>query len=74
MVCPRCDGQGNVYRGRLEAINLTLYVCDECEAYWLEGKIISKDTFKNLCELYSKESVDEFKNPITDREYNWEEN
>ncbi len=34
IVCPRCDGNGNLYRMKADGIDNSLIVCDECEATW----------------------------------------
>ena len=34
IVCPRCDGNGLVYKSRVVELDLIIYICDECEASW----------------------------------------
>lgn len=46
VVCPRCDGNGLIYK--LEYQNLTLYICDECEATWENFNVISVESFADL--------------------------
>ncbi|MEW8955175.1 hypothetical protein [Clostridium sp.] len=48
MICPRCDGQGNIYKAKVKDISMILYICDECEACWKEGLNIELSTFKDL--------------------------
>jgi transposase-like protein len=36
IVCPRCDGNGLVYKAKVSDLNKILYICDECEASWQE--------------------------------------
>lgn len=72
MVCPRCNGQGNIYRGLIQALSLTVYVCDECEATWLNGEKITIDNFRNLGEIYDEYSLVQRENRITNDTYDWE--
>lgn len=51
VVCPRCDGNGFVYKARLAEVDLILYVCDECEATWVKSEQIGIDPFKDLSTL-----------------------
>lgn len=48
MLCPRCDEQGLIYRARVRNLNIGLFICDECEACWLEDETINLKNFKNL--------------------------
>ena len=34
IVCPRCDGNGLLYRMKVYGLENDLIVCDECEATW----------------------------------------
>ena len=34
IVCPRCDGNGTLYRMKIDGIENSIIVCDECEATW----------------------------------------
>lgn len=47
VVCPLCDGNGLISRIRLEPLNKIVYLCDECEATWLDQNIDVK-TFVDL--------------------------
>lgn len=46
VVCPRCDGQGEIYIG--EVMGLRLFICDECDACWRLDEETRKDNFKDL--------------------------
>lgn len=48
MICPRCDGQGLIYKGHLIDLDTYLYICDECEACWLPEEKIELTKFKDL--------------------------
>lgn len=45
--CPRCNGQGYIYKGKIEQ-DITLYICDECDACW---EINSEITYSNFQDL-----------------------
>ncbi|MDF2652491.1 MAG: hypothetical protein K0Q73_8296 [Paenibacillus sp.] len=36
-MCPRCSdgGGGIIHKAQVTCLNLTIYLCDECEAMWL---------------------------------------
>ncbi len=34
MLCPVCEGQGNIYRAKIVDLGITIKICDECEACW----------------------------------------
>lgn len=48
MVCPRCDDQGLIYKVKVLDLAIKLYLCDECDACWLEDQEVSIATFKDL--------------------------
>jgi hypothetical protein len=48
IVCPRCDGNGLIYKGKITGLDTIIYICDECEAAWDEISNISLDTFSDL--------------------------
>lgn len=48
MVCPRCDGQGEIYLAEVHNLNITLYICDECDACWEAGANIEVTNFRDL--------------------------
>jgi len=33
-VCPRCDGNGSLYKTTLQPLNLDVIMCDECDSIW----------------------------------------
>ena len=41
ILCPCCDGQGEVYKAKIIDLNLELRICDECEACWMNDQRIS---------------------------------
>lgn len=49
IVCPRCHGNGLIYRGKLSKLDdKIIYICDECESCWEDVSSISKRTFSHL--------------------------
>jgi hypothetical protein len=48
ILCPRCDGQGEIYKAKLAGTGIELEICEECEACWSKNQRISTKTFKNL--------------------------
>lgn len=54
MICPRCDGQGEIYKAKVKNIDIILYICDECEACWEEGSKIGMSTFQDLSTYLEK--------------------
>lgn len=51
MMCPRCDGQGAIYKAILKQKHIMLYICDECEATWIDKDKIELSRFKDLSTL-----------------------
>jgi hypothetical protein len=47
VVCPRCDGNGLIYKALLTPIHQEIFICDECDAMWL-SPCIDKGTFQNF--------------------------
>lgn len=45
MICPRCDGQGVIYKAILINKQVLLFICDECEATWLDKDRIELANF-----------------------------
>jgi len=72
MICPRCK-QGNIYKGEISVKSQDVYICDECDAYWLDSNNISSTTFGNLMELYRKLDLDPLKNHVIGTDYKWED-
>lgn len=47
IVCPRCNGNGLVYKSRVIELDLTIYICDECEASWENEELLINE-FQDL--------------------------
>lgn len=48
MVCPRCDGQGLIYRVKVLNLGIELNTCDECEACWPISFTMLIENFKDM--------------------------
>ena len=57
MLCPRCDGQGSIYRARVLDLGIELNICDECEACWTKDQPIKKETFKDLSTFLEEHGI-----------------
>ncbi|QWH20691.1 3'-5' exonuclease (plasmid) [Bacillus mycoides] len=55
VVCPRCDGNGLIYKAEIKNLNQIVFVCDECDATWLQKTNISLDNFINF-EMFLEEN------------------
>ncbi len=51
MICPRCDGQGSIYKAKIIDLGIKLSICDECEACWTEDQKINLENFQDLSTL-----------------------
>jgi predicted RNA-binding Zn-ribbon protein involved in translation (DUF1610 family) len=70
VVCPRCDGNGLIYRATLMPINKTIYICDECEAMWPDT-IISKHNFQDFTSYIAALGYTYNEVEISDIDYYW---
>jgi hypothetical protein len=71
VVCPRCDGQGLVYKATLVPLKKDLLICDECEALWLDENELVHNAFKVLI-LYLGSYGFSYKDlAIKEDEYDW---
>lgn len=66
--CPRCNGQGYIYKGLIRN-ELTLYICDECDACWEKGEEIINDNFKDLTTYLATIAINYNQEEIQDLEY-----
>ncbi|PID79367.1 MAG: hypothetical protein CSB19_02425 [Clostridiales bacterium] len=39
ILCPFCEGQGEIYRAVVRQTKETIYICDECDTVWLTEQI-----------------------------------
>ncbi|REK67793.1 MAG: 3'-5' exonuclease [Brevibacillus sp.] len=71
IVCPRCDGNGLVYKAKVSDLNKILYICDECEASWQEDTPINKNSFEDLSTFLEKNGCTYRDANIVDLGYDW---
>ena len=49
VVCPRCNGNGFLYKTIIEPIHESIIMCDECEAMWPSNiKSINNANFRDF--------------------------
>lgn len=48
VICPRCDGQGEVEKAKVTNLRVELNICDECDACWEKDEEITLGNFKYL--------------------------
>lgn len=70
VVCPRCDGNGLIYKAKIVDLNLIVYICDECEASWV-SEDIRKDNFQDLTIFLESHGLTYSKTQILDEGYGW---
>jgi len=69
MICPRCDGQGNIYKAKVVDLGIIIKICDECEACWKEDQPITLENFKGLTTLLKENGLTYKDAIIEDLEY-----
>ena len=72
MKCPRCDGQGLIYKARVPDMGMELYICDECEACWVHLEEISIKNFEDLLTFLEKNGLTYKDSRIEDLGYDWD--
>lgn len=70
IVCPRCDGNGLIYKARLMPLNTIVFMCDECEALWLDTAI-HKNNFQDFTSYVSSQGYTYNQININDIDYDW---
>lgn len=71
VVCPRCDGNGLIYKAMAIEINEILFTCDECEACWTLDVEISLDTFEDLSSYLDKKGTSYRNSNMVNLGYDW---
>lgn len=69
--CPFCDGQGIVHKAKVDKLNHTIYICDECDTFWPEGKEINLENFKRFDEFMSHHGLRPLWSELTDIVRDW---
>jgi len=70
VVCPRCDGNGLVYKSKITNLDLIIYICDECEACWKDEKI-RLENFQDLTTFLESKGLTYKDAQIHDLGYEW---
>jgi hypothetical protein len=73
MICPRCDGQGNIYKANVVNLGLIIFICDECEACWEDEKSISTKNFTDLSTYLESKGTTYRVSEIVDLGYDFDE-
>jgi len=70
VVCPRCDGNGLIYKAVLVPINRIVFMCDECEALWLDT-VIHRCNFQDFTSYVASQGYRYDQIDINDIDYDW---
>lgn len=73
VVCPRCDGNGLVYKAEIKDINKVVYVCDECDATWFWNDRFGMDNFVDYETFLEENSLSYMKANVIHLGYDWYE-
>lgn len=72
VVCPRCDGNGFLYKSVVQPINEIILICDECEATWpFNIKSIKNVNFEDFTTYVNKQGYAYDDVFLTEIDYNW---
>lgn len=70
VVCPRCDGNGLICKYKVEDLKIIIYICDECDASWLDEDV-SLDRFQDLTTFLETKGIKYKDAQIVDLGYGW---
>ncbi|MEK4500020.1 3'-5' exonuclease [Bacillus sp. FSL R12-0069] len=56
VVCPRCDGNGLIFKARIGNSQSLVYICDECDATWKDAETIKLSNFIELAKVLKQNS------------------
>jgi transcription elongation factor Elf1 len=71
VVCPRCNGNGLVYKAKIKNFDKIILICDECDASWKENTKLSMETFEDLSTYLERIGSSYKEAVIIDLGYNW---
>lgn len=66
--CPRCNGQGNIYKGKIKQ-NIMMHICDECDACWEIDDEIRYNNFHDLTTYLMQKGIAYNQDEIEDLGY-----
>lgn len=69
VICPRCDGNGLIYKAKVE--DSDIYICDECEAAYLSIEDLSNGEFQDLSTFLEGNGYSYRETKIIDLGYDW---
>lgn len=71
VVCPRCDGNGLLYKAKIVELELFVYICDECEALWKDVDAIKTYKFIDFSTFLEKNGLHYDTAEVLDLGYDW---
>ncbi|WCN37016.1 3'-5' exonuclease [Aneurinibacillus uraniidurans] len=71
VVCPRCDGNGLIYKAKIRELDINVFLCDECEAMWQEHSIITLNSFQDFSTFLDGNGLSYNDVQLFDLEYEW---
>jgi hypothetical protein len=71
VVCPRCDGNGLIFKAYVIPPSVTVYLCDECDALWEDGSAIRLNNFKDFTTYLREKGVAYIDANIESIDYDW---
>ncbi|QWI73128.1 3'-5' exonuclease (plasmid) [Bacillus mycoides] len=71
VVCPRCDGNGLIYKAKITNLDQVVYICDECDATWMENHNMKKTNFIDLGTFLHQNACTYKTTKITYLGYDW---
>jgi phosphoglycolate phosphatase-like HAD superfamily hydrolase len=57
IICPRCDGQGEVRQWRIRSSGQRVFVCEECDATWLSMDEIGRQPWLDFFTLLEEQGI-----------------
>jgi hypothetical protein len=70
--CPFCDGQGIVHKAKVEKLNHTIYICDECDTIWPEGMEVNKENCNRFEDFMSDNGLKPLWSELTEVVRSWD--
>ncbi len=71
VVCQRCNGNGLIYKASLLPMNQVAYICDECDATWLDYQNISIKNFLNFTTYVNSRGYTYDQIQVVNEDYYW---